>query len=50
MTDGTGDHDFIDRLTLVPIDRDIFTGICHSGAPMRAYGGQIAAQSLMAAG
>ncbi len=50
MTDGTGDHDFIDRLTLVPIDRDIFTGICHSGAPMRAFGGQIAAQSLMAAG
>ncbi|CAB4748860.1 unannotated protein [freshwater metagenome] len=34
----------------MPIDRDIFTGICHSGAPMRAYGGQIAAQSLMAAG
>jgi acyl-CoA thioesterase-2 len=34
----------------VPIDRDIFTGICHSGAPMRAFGGQIAAQSLMAAG
>ena len=50
MTDGTGDHDFIDRLTLIPIDRDIFTGICHSGAPMRAFGGQIAAQSLMAAG
>ena len=50
MTDGTSDHEFIDRLTLAPIDRDIFTGICHSGAPMRAYGGQIAAQSLMAAG
>lgn len=50
MTDGAGDHDFINRLTLVPIDRDIFTGICHSGAPMRAFGGQIAAQSLMAAG
>ncbi|CAB4887910.1 MAG: acyl-CoA thioesterase II [Actinobacteria bacterium] len=42
--------DFLDRLTLTTIDRDIFTGICHSGAPMRAYGGQIAAQSLMAAG
>lgn len=50
MTAGTGDHDFIERLTLASIDRDIFTGICHSGAPMRAYGGQIAAQSLMAAG
>ena len=32
------------------MDRDIFTGVCHSGAPLRAYGGQIAAQALMAAG
>jgi acyl-CoA thioesterase-2 len=42
--------DFLQRLTLDRIDRDIFTGTCHSGAPLRAYGGQIAAQSLMAAG
>jgi acyl-CoA thioesterase-2 len=41
---------FVDRLRLDQIDRDIFTGWCHSGAPLRAYGGQIAAQSLMAAG
>lgn len=41
---------FIDRLALTPVDRDIFTGECHSGAPLRAYGGQIAAQALMAAG
>lgn len=41
---------FADRITLQQIDRDIFTGWCHSGAPLRAYGGQIAAQSLMAAG
>lgn len=41
---------FVDRLALTPIDRDIFTGVCHSGAPLRAYGGQIAAQALMAAG
>lgn len=41
---------FVDRLALTPIDRDIFTGSCHSGAPLRAYGGQIAAQALMAAG
>lgn len=41
---------FIDRLTLEPVDRDIFSGTCHSGAPLRAYGGQIAAQALMAAG
>ena len=41
---------FADRLALEPIDRDIFTGRCHSGSPLRAYGGQIAAQALMAAG
>lgn len=43
-------EDFLDRLALDQIDRDIFTGHCHSGAPLRAYGGQIAAQALMAAG
>ena len=41
---------FADRLALERIDRDIFTGHCHSGSPLRAYGGQIAAQALMAAG
>lgn len=41
---------FADRLELTQIDRDIFTGFCHAGAPLRAYGGQIAAQALMAAG
>jgi acyl-CoA thioesterase-2 len=41
---------FDERLRLERIDRDIFTGECHAGAPLRAYGGQIAAQSLMAAG
>ncbi len=43
-------ENFLDRLALDQIDRDIFTGHCHSGAPLRAYGGQIAAQALMAAG
>lgn len=43
-------EEFVQRLTLDQIDRDIFTGHCHSGAPLRAYGGQIAAQALMAAG
>lgn len=37
-------------MSLQQVDRDIFTGWCHSGSPLRAYGGQIAAQSLMAAG
>lgn len=41
---------FAERLDLTQVDRDIFTGRCHSGTPLRAYGGQIAAQSLMAAG
>lgn len=50
MSGGTYGEHFVDRLALTPIDRDIFTGVCHSGAPLRAYGGQIAAQALMAAG
>ncbi len=41
---------FLSRLDLTQVDRDIFTGQCHAGSPLRAYGGQIAAQSLMAAG
>lgn len=36
-------------MTLDQVDRDIFTGYCHAGAPLRAYGGQIAAQALNAA-
>lgn len=41
---------FIDRLELERVDRDIFTGWCHAGAPQRAFGGQVAAQALVAAG
>ncbi len=45
------DHDtFVRRLTLKQVDRDIFTGWCHAGAPLRAFGGQVAAQALVAAG
>ncbi len=50
MTSAPSQRHFADRMSLQQIDRDIFTGWCHSGAPLRAYGGQIAAQSLMAAG
>ncbi|MBK9740286.1 MAG: acyl-CoA thioesterase II [Actinobacteria bacterium] len=50
MTEPGLQQHFVDRLSLQQIDRDIFTGWCHSGSPLRAYGGQIAAQSLMAAG
>ena len=41
---------FTDRLRLERVDRDIFTGWCHAGAPLRAFGGQVAAQALVAAG
>ncbi|MDP4014969.1 MAG: thioesterase family protein [Candidatus Nanopelagicales bacterium] len=40
----------VERLALRRIDRDIFTGWCHAGAPLRAFGGQVAAQALVAAG
>ena len=50
MTEAVFQQHFADRMSLDQIDRDIFTGYCHSGSPLRAYGGQIAAQSLMAAG
>ena len=42
--------DFLSRLQLTQVDRDIFTGWCHAGAPLRAFGGQVAAQALVAAG
>ncbi len=44
------DSGFLERLTLNRIDRDIFIGWCHAGAPLRAFGGQVAAQALVAAG
>ena len=50
MTQAPFQRHFADRMALQQVDRDIFTGWCHSGSPLRAYGGQIAAQSLMAAG
>lgn len=50
VTEPIEQEHFADRINLQQVDRDIFTGWCHSGAPLRAYGGQIAAQSLMAAG
>jgi acyl-CoA thioesterase-2 len=41
---------FLERLTLNRIDHDIFIGWCHAGSPLRAFGGQVAAQALVAAG
>ena len=41
---------FVELLTLELVEQNIFRGRCHQGAPLRAFGGQVAAQSLVAAG
>ncbi|MFJ6214164.1 acyl-CoA thioesterase [Streptomyces sp. NPDC092296] len=41
---------FPELLRLDEIDENLFRGRCHAGAPLRAFGGQVAAQSLTAAG
>jgi acyl-CoA thioesterase-2 len=41
---------FVDLLSLDEIDLNLFRGWCHAGAPLRAFGGQVAAQALVAAG
>ncbi|MEW1551990.1 acyl-CoA thioesterase [Streptomyces tsukubensis] len=42
--------DLLDFLTLERVERDLFRGRCHAGLPRRAFGGQVAAQALTAAG
>jgi acyl-CoA thioesterase-2 len=42
--------DFGGFLNLEQLDRDLFRGWCHAGIPLRAFGGQVAAQALTAAG
>ncbi|NGO74183.1 acyl-CoA thioesterase II [Streptomyces sp. YC504] len=42
--------DFAGILGVERIDRDLFRGWCHDGIPARAFGGQVAAQALAAAG
>ncbi|HSA52208.1 MAG TPA: acyl-CoA thioesterase II [Yinghuangia sp.] len=41
---------FVDLLSLDEIEQNIFRGTCHAGSPLRAFGGQVAAQALVAAG
>lgn len=41
---------FVDLLALEEIEKNIFRGHVHAGAPLRAFGGQVAAQALVAAG
>ena len=50
QTSLTPAEDFTQQLLLRKVDRDIFTGLANGGGPIRTYGGQVAAQSLMAAG
>jgi acyl-CoA thioesterase-2 len=50
MSTSTEEPTFADLLELEEIDRDIFRGSTHAGAPMRSFGGQVAAQALVAAG
>ncbi|MFC9490196.1 acyl-CoA thioesterase [Streptomyces hydrogenans] len=40
----------LDFLELEQVERDLFRGTCHEGVPLRAFGGQVAAQALTAAG
>jgi acyl-CoA thioesterase II len=50
ITDQTGSTRFTDLLTLERLEENLYRGTCHSGAPLRAFGGQVAAQSLIAGG
>ncbi|MFJ6135023.1 acyl-CoA thioesterase [Kitasatospora sp. NPDC092286] len=47
-TDSAGS--FAELLRIERLDENTFRGRCHAGAPMRAFGGQVAAQALTAAG
>lgn len=41
---------FTELLTLERLEENLYRGFCHAGMPPRAFGGQVAAQSLIAAG
>ncbi|MER7772000.1 acyl-CoA thioesterase domain-containing protein [Kitasatospora sp. NPDC096140] len=41
---------FAELLELEQLDENTFRGYCHAGAPMRAFGGHVAAQAIVAAG
>lgn len=49
-TSVTPTRELVDFLDLEHLERDLFRGWCHDGAPTRAFGGQVAAQTLTAAG
>ncbi|WP_405904153.1 acyl-CoA thioesterase II [Streptomyces sp. NBC_00656] len=39
-----------DLIDLEKVEENLYRGTCHPGAPLRAFGGQVAAQALVAAG
>ncbi|MFI8456557.1 acyl-CoA thioesterase [Kitasatospora sp. NPDC085464] len=41
---------FAELLELEQLDENTFRGYCHAGAPMRAFGGHVAAQAIVSAG
>ncbi|MGW3246309.1 acyl-CoA thioesterase [Streptomyces sp. NPDC001070] len=41
---------FTELLGLERLEENLYRGVCHAGVPLRAFGGQVAAQSLIAAG
>ncbi|WP_279579768.1 acyl-CoA thioesterase [Fodinicola feengrottensis] len=43
-------HEFGPLLELEELDDNLFRGWCHSGLPQRVFGGNVAAQALVAAG
>lgn len=46
----SSDKSLVDFLTLERLERSLFRGWCHDTASLRAFGGQVAAQALTAAG
>ncbi|MFF0051091.1 acyl-CoA thioesterase [Streptomyces sp. NPDC005498] len=49
-TTTAADTPFTELLALEQVESNLYRGRCHAGAPLRAFGGQVAAQSLVAAG
>ena len=50
QTDPLSSADLVTLLSLEQLEPNVFRGTCHEGLSMRAFGGQVAAQALTAAG
>ncbi|WP_285732803.1 acyl-CoA thioesterase [Kitasatospora phosalacinea] len=46
----SGLRSFAELLGIEELEENLFRGRCHAGAPLRAFGGQVAAQALTSAG